>query len=504
MTTSFVLLAFTTLALGMAVMTQVYLRVAGLKRNSYQLEYASENGIKSGFHHLREAVGGVAGPLVITDIRSFDLMNSIRNGEVRSLEESLGVRFPIVINETAGDAAWRSRIECRFESLVEGDGYLTARFGLPIGAEGRISLPGISRKSALDTRLGLAVGKVPLLFFPLLIDGLADPSRIGTFVEDSGISLRASSRNLLAGALSASPEPLVPRDATPLLEKGLKTRLFRPQDLTNAKLRFALGLDGSEAPVPDGVYLVRDDLGLGGIYVVGDVEEMALAVEGSYQVISFQLAAGDWTLKFSPSEGRTEFVSPEGTTVFDQVPLGIVMASGRIDSLGGGEVDAEGGAVIVRDREIPSLLRGVDLTIVASDRIDISSHLVAQGLEWRDGIPYVKEEQTQLVIYSAGQEFQDEVSLDGGIIIADTAPPDVKIQASLTAQGLGFEIHGSGRTVSLLGGLQAVGYESGGNMLDLYADLGAADIGKSFTAVPQTALPVLFFPLFETIGWKEI
>jgi hypothetical protein len=115
----------------------------------------------------------------------------------------------------------------------------------------------------------------------------------------------------------------------------------------------------------------------------------------------------------------------------------------------------------------------------------------------------VKEEQTQLVIYSAGQEFQDEVGLEGGITIAEEAPLNIKIQASLTAQGLGFEIAGAGRSVSLLGSLQVVDYKSGGNELELYSYLNAADIRNGFAAVPQTALPVLLFPLLETLDWRE-
>jgi hypothetical protein len=503
MTTVFVLLAFTTLGLGMAVLSQVYLKVAGLKKNSYQLEYASENGIKAAFHHLREAIGGFSGPLILTDLRALDLSDSVRNGEARILEEELGLRFPVIIEEAAGDVTWRSQAACRLELMVEGSEYLAAQYILPIESRGTMSFLPVNRKSELDVRIGAAVGRLPLLLFPFLIDSNLEAGQKEAFAVDHGISLMTSPRNLLAGALSSSAEPLIPRDATPLLEKGLKTRLFRPQDLTNAKLRFALGLEESDTPVPDGVYLVQDSLGLGGIYVVGDVEEMVLAIEGSYQVISFQMAAGDWTLKFSPQENSTRFFTPEGDTAFDQVPLGIIMASGSIDSLGGGALDAAGEAVLVQDREVPSLLRGVELTVVASDRIDISSHLIAQGLEWRDGIPYVKEEQTQLVIYSAGQEFQEAVGTGGGITIADTAPPDLKIQASLTAQGLGFEIAGAGRTVSLLGSLQAVDYASGGNQLDLYAYLSAGDIRKDFFAVPQTALPVLAFPLFETLDWRE-
>ncbi len=504
MTTVFTLLAFTTLALGMVVLSQVYLKVAGLKKNSCQLEYASENGIKSGFRHLREAVGAVPGPLIITELRSLDLIDSVRNGEVRILEENLGLRFPVIIKEAAGDMTWQSRTECRLESTVDGDDYISAQFNLPIQSQGALRHLPIERKSLLDVGLGIAAGRLPLLLFPLLIDSRLDAAQEKTFAVDHGISLATSPHNLLAGALSSSAEPLIPQDATPLLEKGLKTRLFRPQDLSNAKLRFALGLEDSDAPVPDGVYLIQDSLGLGGIYVVGDIEEMVLAVDGSYQVISFQLASGSWTLRFSPAEGRTQFFSPDGAASFDRLPLGLIMASGKINSLGGGVPDAAGEAVLILDREIPSLLRGVELTIVASDRIEITSHLIGQGLEWRDGIPYVKEEQTQLVIYSTGRRFQEEVDLEGGIIVSDSAPADIKIQASLTASGPGFEIAGTGQTVNILGSLQAADYISGGNRLNLHSYLNPADIRKGFFAVPQSALPVVFLSLFETLDWREL
>ena len=174
MTTVFMLMAFTTLALGMAVLSQVYLKVAGLKKNSCQLEYASENGIKAGFHHLREAIGGFAGPLIITDLRSFDLMDSVRKGEVRLLEENLGLRFPFSIEEVAGDVTWRSQTGCRLESMVEGNEYLAAQFVLPIESRGAMSLLPVNRKSELDVRLGVAVGRLPLPLFSLLID-----SRLG-------------------------------------------------------------------------------------------------------------------------------------------------------------------------------------------------------------------------------------------------------------------------------------------------------------------------------------
>ena len=502
-TTVFVFLAFTTLALGMVFLSQVYLKVAGVMKSSAQLGYASENGIKTGFHHLRNALTSVTGPLILSDLRSLDLMNSVKNGELRILEENLNLRFPVVIRESAGDETWTSRSECQLESMMEGDDYVSARFRLSIQAAGGMQSVPFQKKSSLDVRIGAAAGRLPLPTFSLLIDQALDPTLGGAFIKDNGISLRTSSRNLLAGTLSSSQTSLIPRDATPLLEKGLQTRLFRPQDLTNAKLRFALGLEPSAEPAPEGVYLIRDDLGLGGVYVVGDLEQLVLATEGSSQVLTFQTAVGRWTLKFSPSESRTQFFSPSGAENFDAIPLGIIMCSGKIGSLGGGTIDAAGNAALAREAEVPSLLSGVGITIVASDKVEIASHLIAEGLSWRDGIPYVKEEQTQLVVYSTGQSFQGEESEEGGISIAADAPQNIRIQASLTAQGSGFKVEGAGRTVDLLGSLQTVRYDSGGNRLNIFSYLFPGDAASLLAAVPQTALPVLYFPLLETIEWKE-
>lgn len=198
-TTVFVFLAFTTLALGMVFLSQVYLKVAGVMKSSAQLGYASENGIKTGFHHLRNALTSVTGPLILSDLRSLDLMNSVKNGELRILEENLNLRFPVVIRESAGDETWTSRSECQLESMMEGDDYVSARFRLSIQAAGGMQSVPFQKKSSLDVRIGAAAGRLPLPTFSLLIDQALDPTLGGAFIKDNGISLRTSSRNLLAG-----------------------------------------------------------------------------------------------------------------------------------------------------------------------------------------------------------------------------------------------------------------------------------------------------------------
>jgi hypothetical protein len=179
------------------------------------------------------------------------------------------------------------------------------------------------------------------------------------------------------------------------------------------------------------------------------------------------------------------------------------MVTGKILSLGGGVVAPDGGVRVIQDQEIPSLLRGVNLTLVAADKITITSHLLRQGIQWQDGIPYVKEEQAQLIIYSTGRDILEGSPVEGGIVIAENAPREIKIQASLAARGTGFGILGEEKKVQILGALQASGYESGGNELRLTALPPGTGREMLFLPAPLTARPVLSLSQFKALDWKE-
>jgi hypothetical protein len=322
------------------------------------------------------------------------------------------------------------------------------------------------------------------------------------FVEESGVSLVSTDGNLLAPQPAVTAEPVIPGDAGLLVGRALNLRIFRPQDLTPLRLRAALGLEPSEEPVPDGVYLVPTDIGLGGVFVQGDIEEMVTAIDGDSQVVVFRLEAGEWTLKWSPSRSRTEFLSPEAVFSYDRTPLGIIIVNGCILSLGGGVVDPDGSVFMVTDREVPSILSGVRLTIVSSEKVTLSSHLILQGVRWQDGIPYIKESQSQVVIFSTGRDFLSQADLEGGIEVAASAPDELKLQASLTAGRGGFEIGGAGKTVEVLGALHATDYAGNGNSLRLVPDerLRAGELSEN---APVTASPRLSVYSLKVLNWSE-
>jgi hypothetical protein len=501
--TIFTFFVFSTLALSVIFLSQVYLRLGGFRKNSALLEYSSENGLKSGFRYLLQAVSNAPRPVVISEERLSQLREDARNNGAKIVEATIGLSLPLEINEAEGAMDWRIRVNGSPDRISEEEDFFSACFDVQVDSEGGLKnfLP--KRTTTLETRLGILAGHVPLASFPFLLNKEMDPDEKREFAERNNISFAWPAGDLLPPRPSIIEAPLIPQDASPLLEQAFNIKIFRPQDLSNARLRAVLGLESSTDPVPEGVYLIRNDLGLGGVYAQGDVEEMITAIEQDFQVISFRTETGLWILKFSPSQSKTYFETPLGAESYDLIPLGIIIVSGQIRSLGGGAVDPEGRIELVRDQEIPSLLQGVDLTIIASDKVNITSHLLRQGVKWQEGVPYLKDKNGQLVIFSTGREFQGDTLTEGGILIDESSPQDTKIQASLTAQGEGFQIQGEKKEVHIVGSLQATDYQPGTAKLNLVPLLPLPGLNDRSLRSPATAEPVLLLSFFETREWKE-
>jgi hypothetical protein len=501
--TIFLFLGFSCLALGLAYVSQVYLQVAGYAKNSSRLDFCSENGIKEAFSELATAVGSAPSPAVITPPRYLELRDDARTLGNRLLEEAMGLLFPLQVQSRQGEMVWQSRTDCRLVELVEREGFCLAVYSLPIQAEGRLRNLALRRPTSLEVSVDVLAGHIPLSAFPFLLNNGLSPEERRDFLEENGITLLPSSREILPPQVSFAGEQLIPQSAAPFLEKALDIEIFRPQDMTAAQLRSVLGLEESQEPVPEGVYLIQTDLGLAGVYVQGDVQEMVTAIEGSFQVISFRLENGTWVLKYSPSESQTSFRSPGGEEIFNYVPLGLIIFSGQVLSLGGGIVEPGGEVRLVTDREIPSILPGVSLTLVASGKITITSHLVQQGLSWQEGIPYVKSQQSQLVIFSTGRDLWTEAAVEGGVIIAAGAPQNLKVQATLTAGGEGFAVEGENKSIRIMGSIQAAAYSSSNSQLSLTPWAPKFDLDNPSLPAPQTAQPVLFIARFGASAWRE-
>jgi hypothetical protein len=503
-TLSVILLFFVFAGIGLAMLhaSGLHVKINTHRKFSTMLDYASENGLKRGFRDFASWLSA-AGPLIPVPEEHIDGLRADASSElIRLLEEALNAAFPRILSESVDGMSWESRADCRLERLVDRGEYFRISAGVRIEASGGLDRIAPKRASALEGSLGLLAGRLPLPAIPLFIRKDLTEAEKAAFLDEYGIRFLTRPGEVLHPGLAAAAEGVVPDDPAPLVAKALNIRFFSPQDLTPARLREALGLEPSTEPVPDGVYLIRDDLGLGGVFVQGDLDEMLLAIRGDAQVIAFRAEAGEWLLEFSPAGSWTNFRTPTEEHRFDLVPLPIVIVNGKILSFGGGAVGLDGRVEPAFDGETPSVLNGVDLTIVSSGKITISSHLILQGVRWQDGIPYIKDSKAQLVIYAAGRDVVSGEERDGGIAVSAEAPFDLKVQASLTSASGEFTIEGTGKEVEVLGALHAEGYDGGGNRLTLARDERAA-AGEFPEHSPLTEAPYLAFTSLRVLSWWE-
>ncbi len=490
------------LGIGILCLSQWHARTASYGRRSLALSAAAENGLKTGFADLVERLRSAGAWREIAPERVDELRAAAAPGSDGLAEEAFGTSFPLAREGEWETWLWRSSAEPGLRTVADAPGYFIATFDLPVRSTGRLRAFAPSRPAVLESEIAIAAGFLPLPMVPLHVASPAAGGGGEEFLAVNGIRIARPEGSPVRPAPLIREASLVPDGSLPLVEKALKIRIFRPQDLTPDKLRPALGLEPGTDPVPDGVYLARDDLGLGGVFVRGDLDELVAAIDGDTQVLDFRMDAGEWVLRFSPAAGRTSLRSPSGAEEFSGVPNGIVIVDGAVAAFGGGVAGGDGRAVLSPD-PVPAVLSSVRLTIMCSGRVTIATHLVLQGVTWRDGVPYLRDSQAQVIVFSTGREVAGGESPEAGIVIGAGGPDGIKIQASLAARGAGLTIEGRGRTVELLGSLAADGYASGGNALTLVPDQRMAGGGGEPGLAPAAASPLLALVRFRTLAWKE-
>ena len=499
----FLFFVFSTLGLSMLYLTQIYLKLSTYKKNSTLLDYASENGIKLGFNHLLNLLSQTASPCLLSPEETDELRENTRNKGLKIVEKLLGEKPPLQNIQNWENLGWESTTNFYLEKIEEKENYFHAAYKAIICSAGKIKNFKQKRESSLESLMGISAGNLPLPYIPFLLDRKLEPNKKENFTEENKITIHRSEKNLIPPQINFSEGDLLPEEANSQLHKALKIKYFYPQNISTPLLRTVLGLEDTNEPVPEGVFLIRDNLGLGGIYVQGDLEEMVMAIEGDFQVVSFLTEQGRWILRFSPRKIKTTFLTPDETFDYDFIPLGIIIVNGEVRSLGGGMMDPSGQAVLVTEKEIPSILKGVNLTIISSDKITLSSHLIHQGVKWIDRVPYIKDSTSQLNIFSTGKDFLDNTEREGKIIIEKNSPPEIKIQASLTASGKGFSIEGEQKTVHILGSIHVSDYTSNANTLKFTFDERLLEETSLARNAPQTAKPVLCLSIFKVLEWKE-
>jgi len=121
-----------------------------------------------------------------------------------------------------------------------------------------------------------------------------------------------------------------------------------------------------------------------------------------------------------------------------------------------------------------------------------------------DGVPYVKDSDSQLIIHAAGRDFLDGEEKAGEIIIDENSPEQLKVHASMTASGDGFTVLGQDKEVQLLGSIQASELALNENEISIKFDVRFFRSSENiFENMPLTEKPVLYISYFRTTDWRE-
>ncbi|MBU4255021.1 MAG: hypothetical protein KJ727_10555 [Acidobacteria bacterium] len=490
---SFLFFIFSALGLSLLYATQFFSLTCSYRQNLYLLETAAENGAKRAFFSFAENLPEVPLLQEITEGEVDSLWSEMSKGDLSWLNSLYGIDFHAVETEEHGRMVWKSGMEGQTRENTSDDDCFAVETSLCFFGEGTIRFFPVSKTTSLEASLQILLGFVPLAAVPAILENINEENR-------TEVRIAAAENSLFSSHGPSRIKGLLPDSALPQLGRALKIRLLEPGDLSNSTLRDALGLEESNDPVPEAVYLIRDDLGLGGVFVQGDLDRMSLGLEGKSQVMTFTQDEREWNLRITPSELTTEFQTPEEEFIFAGLPRGVVFVDGSVLSL------QEKEAATPMDWPpplTPCLMNGIQLTIVSPEQIIISSNLLQQGLCWKNGIPYLKYSRSQLNLFAC-RGGEGDLQPDEGLITIDPyAPSDLYIQADVTAVGQGFKMSGTGRNLTILGGLHASTLDSPQNRIDIIPDERMDNSSLYWAETIRTKVPVLFTSSFKINAWRE-
>ncbi len=494
-----VMAIFTSLGLGWLISSQIFLQVEGSRKLNRLTLYAAENGLKTSLElineHLQESWSGQE-----IDEETFQqLRDRLLSGETPLTVSDLDEMIEEESYDDFSQMTWQVFASIENAGVEDFEQYLRSTCRLTVDSTGRVLGFAGQRSEEVVALLTFYTGHLPL-------------DQLSAAIEEGGISEKNKEQMKLVSSEGASiggdlplslSKGTIPDDALPLISRGLK--LLKPDGLPNWLLRQALGLPSGPDPVPDGVYLIRNDLGPGGIFVEGDLDELLLGIQAEWQIVQFKQEEKIWQVKFSPATQKTTFISPDGPENFDWLLIPLVMINGRVDNLACGQPGSDGLLSTSAEEDTVSILTGCQLAIVSSSEINITTNLKAQGLDWKEGVPYLRQKDSPLIIWSTGKDFQTEELVDGGINIFSRENSPLTIAGNLVAGGEGLNVNNPEKgTVQIAGGLVATRLETGKNELRIFTglqDQSGHDQPDAFHILSNKAL--VHLSEFKIVEWRS-
>ncbi|MBP6909297.1 MAG: hypothetical protein KBC18_02595 [Candidatus Saccharicenans sp.] len=461
-----VMAIFTSLGLGWLISSQIFLQVEGSRKLNRLALYAAENGLKASLESMSDHLQSSFSGQEITEEDFQSLRSRLLSGE--NLLTGSDLNEIVEAEESYDDFSqmtWQVSASVEKTGLEDFEQYLKSTCGLIIDSTGRVQDFGGKRSEEVIASLTFYAGHLPL-------DRLSAAIEAGGLPEEGRDQINIIPSN--PGSLE-NDQPLtlsqgtIPDNALPLVSRGLK--ILKPDALPRWLLRQALGLPAEDEPVPDGVYLIRDDLGPGGVFVEGDLSQLLLGIETDWQIIQFQQEEKTWQIKFNPGSQKINFITPDGQIDENGLLIPLIMINGQVENLACGQPGSDGLLVLSAAEEALSILSGCHLTIVSAGRINITTSLKAQGLEWKEGIPYLRQPDSPLTIWSTGKNFETEEQLDGGINLLSPGNDPMTIAGNLVAGGEGLKIDSGSVKVQIAGSLAATRINPGESQLTVFTGL---------------------------------
>ncbi len=496
-----IFLIFLFLALGILMLSQIHLKLGGIRTQLALSNLAAENGLKMGYLFLWEKIEGSTWPIIIDD-SDWKIFLSKPDDKfcLWLLSRILGIEFPFYLESGWENMLWKTDVSLNIKKINLLTNFIQADMLINLKAKGKIGPSSLSRLSYLMVESSLMAGYLPLTFFPLLIERKLDLEEQSNYLQSKKIDLVIDRKTNLPLKPFFSQGEMISRNISPFLEKGLKIKFFEPDRINPMILRKVLGLEENSAPVPDGVYLIKDDFGLGGIFVQGNLDELLLSCEEGYQIMSFRQMDKNWEISFNPSLNQTIWTTPEKSFIYDTLPNNIILINGNVLSFGGKDGKE---VTVMAVPPPPSILPGIRLCFVTSGQVNITSPFFQPNLEMLPGIPYVKKNQSQVIIFSSGKDLITGEENEASIIINPGERNEIIIEANLTSLGKGVIIEGTGKEVIIKGGVQAAAIENSSSFLKiipLSAPSLLLNLGE-LAPLPQKPLAILV--RLKPAEWRE-
>jgi len=493
-----VMAIFTSLGLGWLVSSQIFLQVEGSRKLNRLTLYAAENGLKISLEAVSDQLQGSFSGQEITEEDFQSLAGRLLSGETPLTSSDLDEIMEAEENyDDFSQMTWQVSASVEKTELEDFEQYLKSTCRLIIDSTGQVQGFGGKRSEEVIASLTFYAGHLPL-------------DRVSAAIESGGLPEQARDQIKIIPSNPASIEndqPLtlsqgtIPDNALPLISRGLK--ILKPDGLPDWLLRQALGLPPGNDPVPDGVYLIRDDLGPSGVFVEGELTQILLGIETDWQIIQFQQEEKIWQIRFQPPSQRINFVTPDGQIDDNGLLIPLIMINGQVENLACGQPGPDGLLIPSAGEEAVSILSGCHLTIVSSGEINITSSLKAQGLDWKEGIPYLRQSDSPLTIWSTGKNFQTEELVDGGFNLLSQGNNPMTIAGNLVAGGEGLKINSESGQVQIAGSLAATQLNPGDNQLTVFTGLQTGSRGDSAGELNiYSDKPLVHLSEFKIIEWS--